>query len=605
MQVNLSTNLPAAAGESSARSSAPSDTGSANTFFAQMGQALNPNEEDTNPQGPGKPADAAQNTVGQDPMSLLLSAALVSSQPVAKTPVPAQNLKSSASKTEPVSAGCEPKTADKPVKKSPENSTIPVIGDVLTVPAERSPIEIANLFTPVATAPAVNIPAADGQSGSQTDNSPQAKAGAPLNSQMKIEVQDISATAMDSPKEIFRNIISAADPAVDAGTIASNVISKSQPDLKDSESSGSSLSESLSLKADVKAEADVDTVSERPNLSINLQNKSDSAIGKAAVNPAEQGISRSGSVWLKAAPRASESTQQDVPSLAKIHSEANESSTSRTGWHSDIKGADIVTKAEPSQDAVLQTDFSKSAILKKQESFTQSNTGNANAGDSYANQGQSRDEPVARPAQSIKLEISQPGFSQIRASAGEQQQDVQSAFSLNSVRTSQAGNLTSESAAPASTSQPREFIAQLADQICVQVRDGKEEIRIQLKPDSLGHIEIKAETTSNGVTARITTESSNVKSYLENNLQFLQQTLQDQGLKVDRIHIVVQDVFDSQSQSGYTPQFGHAGSGQNGREPQPQAHASGSSGMMATEEMTVDPITWLSLNPNNRFYTVA
>jgi hypothetical protein len=605
MQVNLSTNPPAAAGETSARSSAPSDIGSASAFFAQMGQVLNPNDEAINPQGPGKPADAAQIAAGQEPMSLLLSAALVSSQPIGTTPVPTQNLKSSDSKSEQDSSSGDAKTAGKPAKKSLEDSITPAIGDALLVQAESSTIGTANIFVPVETAQALNNPATDGQSGSQTDNSSQAKTGVSLNPQMKIEGQDTSATALDSPEEIFHSIMNAANSAADAGSIASTLISKSQPALKDSESSDRNSPESLSLNSDDNTEAGAHGVSERPNLSINLQNKSDAAIGKAAANPVEQGIGRSGSASLKEAQGASESAQPDIASLAKMHSEANQDLTGRTGWHLDINGADIVTKAEPSQDSALQTEFSKLAILKKQESFPQSNAGNANAGDSYANQGQSREEPVARTTQAIKLENNQSGFSQIRASAGERQQEVQSAFSLNSVRTAQPGNLKSESPAPASTAQPREFILQLADQIRVQVRDGNEGIRIQLKPDSLGRLEIKAETTINGVTARITTESSNVKSYLENNLQFLQQTLQDQGLKVDRIHIVVQDAFDSQSQSGYAPQFGHAGSGQNGREQQPQTHSSGSSAMIATEEVTIDPITWLSLNPNNRFYTVA
>jgi len=157
----------------------------------------------------------------------------------------------------------------------------------------------------------------------------------------------------------------------------------------------------------------------------------------------------------------------------------------------------------------------------------------------------------------------------------------------------------------ASAAQPQEFLFQLADQIRIQLRDGREEIRIQLKPDSLGRLDINVETTVNGVTARIATESSSVKSYLENNLQILQQTLQDQGLRVDRIHIVVQDAFDSRSASGFSAPFGHPGPGQEGREARSHAPSSSSSTLSASEEITIDPITWLALNPNSRFYTVA
>ena len=152
---------------------------------------------------------------------------------------------------------------------------------------------------------------------------------------------------------------------------------------------------------------------------------------------------------------------------------------------------------------------------------------------------------------------------------------------------------------------PQNLIFQIAERIQIQVRDGRGEIRIQLKPDGIGQLEIKAETTVNGVTARISTDSDGLKSYLENNLHLLQQTMQDQGLKVDRVYVTVQTGTDDQSSSSHTAQFGHAGQGQHGKEThkphrEPQADGSG-----VLEEMAVDPATWLMLKPNTRFYTVA
>jgi flagellar hook-length control protein FliK len=163
---------------------------------------------------------------------------------------------------------------------------------------------------------------------------------------------------------------------------------------------------------------------------------------------------------------------------------------------------------------------------------------------------------------------------------------------------------------PASSSapepaRPQNLIFQIAGRIQIQVRDGGGEIRIQLKPDGLGQLEIKAETTVNGVTARISTDSDGVKSYLDNNLHLLQQTLQDQGLKVDRIFVTVQTGSDDQSSSSYSAQFNHPGQGPHGgesRNPQGELQADGSD---VVEEMAVDPATWLMLKPNTRFYTVA
>jgi flagellar hook-length control protein FliK len=630
MQVNLLTNLPSAAGEASAKSSEPADTGSASSFFIQMGKIWNPNDEDNNPQDYGKPVEAALNAAGQDPMGLLLSAALVSAQQTETNPIPtrdpmalllgAASVSAQQTETNPVptpdpsgsalktgldGTSADIKAVDRFSKKCRNDLIPPSIEDCIAAQAMSATMGIGNPFAPVGTAQSADSLAPVLQSGSQAETVSQAKAGASQNLKMPVEAQDISKTALDSPKVIFSSIMSTADSAIDSGSIASNIKMKSQSELPDSESGSLSSSESLSNNSGFKAEAGTNGISESLNLGINLQNKSASAIGKTSINPAGQGTGRSESVLLKTAQDALESIQRDAASSTKMHSESREDPTGQAGRNSDIYSAGVAAKAESSQDSVLQSEFFKLANPKKQESLSQANSGNANAGDSSENQGQSREESGSSTAQAIKLESSQTGVAQIRTSAGERQQDMQPAFTLNMARTAESGNLASESAAPAATSQPREFILQLADQIRVQVRDGKEEIRIQLKPDSLGRLEIKAETTLNGVTARITTESNNVKSYLENNLQFLQQTLQDQGLKIDRIHIVVQDAYDSQSPSGFTSQFGHAGSGQNSREPQTHAQSSGSSAMTPTDEMTVDPTTWLSLNPNNRFYTVA
>jgi flagellar hook-length control protein FliK len=124
-------------------------------------------------------------------------------------------------------------------------------------------------------------------------------------------------------------------------------------------------------------------------------------------------------------------------------------------------------------------------------------------------------------------------------------------------------------------------------------------------PDSLGHLEISAENTNNGLSARISTESNAVKSYLENNLQVLQQTLQDLGLKIDRIHIIVQDALSSQSSSDFSAQYGHTGSGQDGRAPKPSSGKPGSSPANPLDGVVLDATSWLAMNPNNRFHTVA
>ena len=91
----------------------------------------------------------------------------------------------------------------------------------------------------------------------------------------------------------------------------------------------------------------------------------------------------------------------------------------------------------------------------------------------------------------------------------------------------------------------QEFIVELAGRIQSQIRGGREMIRIQLHPEELGHLEIRAESGRNGIIARIAAQSLDAKKLLESNLQGLQQTLEARGLKIDRLHIVVDESADA------------------------------------------------------------
>jgi flagellar hook-length control protein FliK len=223
-----------------------------------------------------------------------------------------------------------------------------------------------------------------------------------------------------------------------------------------------------------------------------------------------------------------------------------------------------------------------------------------------ADQDISHNAPIHGIAAQSKPENTLQNSGKIPTTAAENPQEAFSAFLPPiAVRVGDSGSFIGAASELVPTAQPKEFILQIAQRIQFQIREGKETIRIQLKPDSLGRIEIRAETTGNGVIARIATESNNVKSYLENNMHMLQQTLQDQGLKVDRIYIVVHDGLDFSTNSGYGAQFGHAGSGHSSSESQRYHGISGSMTGDPLEEIPLDATTWVSLNPNIRFHTIA
>jgi hypothetical protein len=233
------------------------------------------------------------------------------------------------------------------------------------------------------------------------------------------------------------------------------------------------------------------------------------------------------------------------------------------------------------------------------------NEGAGNAG-SHAGGDNSQNTSGAPMLTQNKSENSRMDLEKMRTPAADRQQEIASQYQMSgSARPTDTSSPTVSARSEVAVAQPKEFLVQLAERIQVQVREGREEIRIQLKPDSLGHLEIRAESTANGVVARIMAESGTVKNYLEANLHLLQQSLQDQGLKIDRIQVSVQDNSGSSSSSGYAAQSGHSGSGYHGRETDRFSESSASLVRSQPEELSVDPVTWIAINPSTRFHTIA
>ncbi len=158
-------------------------------------------------------------------------------------------------------------------------------------------------------------------------------------------------------------------------------------------------------------------------------------------------------------------------------------------------------------------------------------------------------------------------------------------------------------AATSSGPRPPEFIYQLAERIQAQLQSGQAELRIHLKPEHLGNLEIKAESGVDGIIARIAADSNNVKHLLESSIQILQQSLQEQGLKVDRIDVVLQQGFDTRHAGNHQHQSGHTGSGNDGSEAGSSSPRPGSP--LAQAEIEVDPSTAMILGPHSTFHKVA
>ncbi|MDR0311850.1 MAG: flagellar hook-length control protein FliK [Acidobacteriota bacterium] len=149
----------------------------------------------------------------------------------------------------------------------------------------------------------------------------------------------------------------------------------------------------------------------------------------------------------------------------------------------------------------------------------------------------------------------------------------------------------------------QEFVIELAGRIQAQIRGGREMIRIQLHPEELGKLDIRAESGRDGIIARIAAESANVKKLLESNLQSLQQSLEARGLKVDRLHIVVEESMDAALYAD-GGRYGNSGAGTRNPEAVEFSKFAGSINESPQDEETDD----LSAAAEQRgvgFYTVA
>lgn len=86
----------------------------------------------------------------------------------------------------------------------------------------------------------------------------------------------------------------------------------------------------------------------------------------------------------------------------------------------------------------------------------------------------------------------------------------------------------------------KEVIDQIVNKAELLVKQNASEIKINLKPEFLGKLTIKIAVEEGIVTARFITENLQVKHLLESNLNTLRQSLESQGIKVEKTEVNVQ-----------------------------------------------------------------
>lgn len=80
---------------------------------------------------------------------------------------------------------------------------------------------------------------------------------------------------------------------------------------------------------------------------------------------------------------------------------------------------------------------------------------------------------------------------------------------------------------------------QLADKLHMAYRTGVNEIRIQLRPDTMGEVKIRIRVEGDVVFAKIQVENQQIKQIVENNMQFLKDSLSQQHLQAGSLDVNV------------------------------------------------------------------
>lgn len=108
-----------------------------------------------------------------------------------------------------------------------------------------------------------------------------------------------------------------------------------------------------------------------------------------------------------------------------------------------------------------------------------------------------------------------------------------------------------------SVSKPLEFpvIRQIVDHAAIKLIDGHSQIRIELKPESLGNLTLQISSENNQISLKITAENFQVKDAIENQIGQLRVELQRKGMEIDTVHV---DIFNPESTYSQSGRQGHA-----------------------------------------------
>lgn len=107
------------------------------------------------------------------------------------------------------------------------------------------------------------------------------------------------------------------------------------------------------------------------------------------------------------------------------------------------------------------------------------------------------------------------------------------------------------------------MINQIVERARTMVENGKQSMKMQLQPESLGEVKLEVSVDGNSVSARFKVESKSVKQTLNSSIDQLKQSIQDIGLDIDGVDISDMSAEDGGSEEDWFDE--HTGNDRNGR----------------------------------------
>lgn len=105
----------------------------------------------------------------------------------------------------------------------------------------------------------------------------------------------------------------------------------------------------------------------------------------------------------------------------------------------------------------------------------------------------------------------------------------------------QTAEVSFEQTAAVFSEQTREIMDQIMDYMKIQLKPGMDQLEMQLHPESLGTVHIQLSSKGGEVTAQFQVQNETVKAAIESQITTLQESLKEQGIKVEAVQVTVEN----------------------------------------------------------------